>query len=81
MSRTDEQVMTIREAADAIGVSRQTIYRWIRTGKVPRPTLRRCRDGSQVFSAADVGRILEFATGVENAIGSAAATATPEAAR
>jgi len=30
-----EQYMTMREIAEMIGVSKRTVYNWIRTGKIP----------------------------------------------
>lgn len=67
MAAANEQFLTIREAAEAVGVSRQTLYRWIQLGKVPCPKVRRCRDGSQVLGEAEVEEIRRFAAGYEPA--------------
>jgi len=67
MATSKAQFLTVREAAEAVGVSRQTLYRWFQLGKVPCPKVRRRRDGSQVLGMEEVEEIKRFAAGYEPA--------------
>jgi excisionase family DNA binding protein len=56
--------MRTNEAARAIGVSRQTLLRWLQEGKVR--DVKRDRNGWRVFSREDVARLRRWArSGVE----------------
>jgi len=56
---------SVAEAAEAIGVSRQTLYRWIAAGKVPTPSHVRGRDGRQMFTESEFEEVRRVAHGVE----------------
>lgn len=47
-----------REVAEKVGVSKETILRWLRTGKVPEPD--RDRNGWRIFSDEDVKEALRY---------------------
>ena len=47
------------EAAERLGVSRNTLLRWFREGRVP--DVRRDRNGWRFFTPEDIGRIKAFA--------------------
>jgi len=51
------------EVADALGISRQTFWRWRREGKVPPGQA--YRDRQRVFTPAEVRRVREYANRVE----------------
>ena len=50
--------LTTAEAAEAVGIDRITLQRWIRAGKVkaPKPVLRNGR-GVRLWSSADIERL------------------------
>lgn len=52
------------EVAEAVGISRQTLYRWIDEGKVPAPGHRRHRDGRLFYSQAGLEVVRSFANHV-----------------
>ena len=45
--------LTSAEVAEILGVSKDTIYRWLRQGKVPEP-LRDPRNAYRIFTQRDV---------------------------
>ena len=47
-----------RQVADKVGVSKETLLRWLRAGKVPEPD--RDRNGWRIFSDPEVEEILRF---------------------
>ena len=53
------------EASVLIGVSRQTLYRWIEDGRVQAPLYARTRDGRSFYSESEVESLRAFANGVE----------------
>ena len=53
------------ETANAIGVSRQTLYRWIQDHKVPSPRFERKRDGRLFYSESEFQLIEAFTNGIE----------------
>lgn len=50
-----ERVFSIQEAAENVGISKTTLHRWLRRGKVPEP--RRDRNGWRIFTAQEVEAI------------------------
>ncbi len=48
------------EAAEAVGVSRQTLLRWFREKRVG--DVRRDRNGWRLFTEGDIARLKEWAT-------------------
>jgi excisionase family DNA binding protein len=54
--QTREESLTSAEVAEILGVSKDTIYRWLRQGKVPEP-LRDPRNDYRVFTQRDVDRM------------------------
>ena len=55
--------VTAAEVAQEIGVSRQTLWRWRKDGKIPAG--HRFRDGKIVFTEIEVGDIRDHANKVE----------------
>ena len=53
------------EVAKATGVTRQTLYRWIREGKIQSGNYVRVRDGRTFYSETELAAIREFANGLE----------------
>ena len=53
------------ETANAIGVSRQTLYRWIQDRKIPSPRFERKRDGRLFYSESEFKLIEVFTNGIE----------------
>jgi excisionase family DNA binding protein len=53
-----ERRYSTREVAEKVGVSKETILRWLRTGKVPEPD--RDRNGWRIFSDEDVEEVLRY---------------------
>lgn len=53
------------ELAESIRVSRQTIWRWRKTGKIPAG--HRFRDGQLFFTAREAGEVRHFANRIEPA--------------
>ena len=53
---TDQQLMRIREAADALGVSRSTLYRMFAEGRLQRVTL---TPGGPRVRASEVRELIE----------------------
>ena len=53
------------ETANAIGVSRQTLYRWIQDRKVPSPRFERKRDGRFFYSEYEFQLIEAFTYWIE----------------
>jgi site-specific DNA-methyltransferase (cytosine-N4-specific) len=47
-----------RQVADKVGVSKETILRWLRAGKIPEPD--RDRNGWRIFSDKEIKEILRF---------------------
>jgi DNA (cytosine-5)-methyltransferase 1 len=54
-----EERLTIKQAAEQIGVSAITLKRWLLTGRVA--DVRRDRNGWRVFAGADIERISDYA--------------------
>jgi excisionase family DNA binding protein len=52
----EQQFFQIREAAKQLGVSRQTLQRWFREGKVQ--DVARDRRGWRVFTQRDIDRLM-----------------------
>lgn len=50
--------LSTREAAERVGVSRNTLLRWFREGRVA--DVRRDRNGWRFFGPEDIGRIKAF---------------------
>ncbi len=50
-----ERVFSIQEVAENVGVSKTTLHRWLRRGRVPEP--RRDRNGWRIFTAQEVEAI------------------------
>ncbi|QYX55951.1 MerR family transcriptional regulator [Roseovarius sp. SCSIO 43702] len=50
-----EKVFSIGEVAAQVGVSKATLHRWLRDGRVSEP--RRDRNGWRIFSVRDVEEI------------------------
>ena len=46
------------QAAEKVGVSKETILRWLRAGKIPEPD--RDRNGWRIFSESDLKEILRY---------------------
>ena len=59
------QYFTAAQVADAANVSRQTLWRWRKEGKVP--SGQRYRDRQILFTAEDVASVLEYANRLEPA--------------
>ncbi len=57
---------TLHEVEDAVGVSRQTLWRWRQSGKIPAG--RRYRDKQLLFTQAELEEVLEYADRFEPAI-------------
>lgn len=55
----DKKRYTTNEAAQAAGISRDTLLRWLATGKVPEPD--RNRNRWRVFTEAEVKAIIRYA--------------------
>lgn len=52
------KLYTTKQAANAVGVSRQTLQAWIKAGKVKAPKLRLLeRVGARLWSESDVARL------------------------
>jgi len=49
--------------AEAVRVSRQTIWRWRKTGKIPAG--HRFRDGQLFFTTGEAGEVRQFANRIE----------------
>ena len=49
---------TTIQTAEKVGVSKETILRWLRAGKISEPD--RDRNGWRIFSEAEVNEILRF---------------------
>lgn len=57
MAAENNRYTTIR-AAEKVGVSKETILRWLRAGKITEPD--RDRNGWRIFSEAEVTEILRY---------------------
>ncbi len=53
------EYLTLAEVALAVGVTRQTLWRWRRNGKVPAGM--RLRDGRILYGSRDVAAVRTFA--------------------
>lgn len=58
-----EPFYTTKEVMESLGISRQTLWRWRSTGRVPKG--RRFRDGQTIFSEAEWNSIRVYANSVE----------------
>jgi excisionase family DNA binding protein len=47
-----------RQVADKVGVSKETLLRWLRAGKISEPV--RDRNGWRIFSDTEIDEILRF---------------------
>jgi predicted site-specific integrase-resolvase len=65
MSGETDSMMSTQEAAERLGVSRQTLLRWFREGRVA-DTVRRDRNGWREFSSDDIERIRSQAAGAKD---------------
>mgnify|MGYP000533686651 CR=1 FL=1 len=54
---------SVTEIADLVGVSRQTIWRWCKSDKIPPG--HRFRDNRLLFSSSELDEIKRFATQLE----------------
>lgn len=54
-----EETCTAHEAARVVGISKNTLLRWLRKGKVPE--VARDRNGWRIFSPQDIETITAFA--------------------
>ena len=57
MAAENSRYTTI-QTAEKVGVSKETILRWLRAGKITEPD--RDRNGWRIFSEAEVNEILRF---------------------
>lgn len=57
MTKTEQRYST-QQVAEKVGVSKETILRWLRAGKIPEPD--RDRNGWRIFSEDEIHRILRF---------------------
>ena len=57
---------SVREVADRLRVSRQTVYRWVSEGKIPKPRFRSSRRGNRLFTRAELTEIFRFVNSVES---------------
>lgn len=55
---TSDRKYSTRQVADKVGVSKETILRWLRAGKIPEPV--RDRNGWRIFSDPEIEEILRF---------------------
>lgn len=55
--------LAANELLEELAVSRQTLWRWRREGKIPQG--HRYRDGKVVFTAAEADEVRQFANRVE----------------
>ena len=53
-----EQLYSTREVAQRVGVSKETLLRWLRAHKIPEPD--RDRNGWRIFSEAEVNDLLRY---------------------
>lgn len=53
-----QQLYSTREVALKVGVSKETLLRWLRAHKIPEPD--RDRNGWRIFSEAEVNEILRY---------------------
>lgn len=58
----EKKLYSTSDVAERAGVSRDTILRWLKTGKVPEPS--RDRNGWRVFTEAEIKLVLRHATKV-----------------
>ena len=58
----EKQFHTTAEVADRAGISRDTLLRWLKSGKIPEPD--RDRNGHRIFTDEDVEKVLKHATKV-----------------
>jgi excisionase family DNA binding protein len=56
-----EDTLTSSEVAEVLGVSKDTIYRWLRQGKIPEP-MRNPINTYRVFTQRDVDRMSALMT-------------------
>lgn len=56
---------SVAEVAQAVGVTRRTLYRWIEQSKVNGPGYERQRDKRRFFSLAELNEVAEFANRLE----------------
>lgn len=54
---------TVAELSERLGITRQTLWRWRRAGKVPKG--RRFRGGNTLFTEFEMKLVREFANNVE----------------
>ena len=55
----DQEFYSTLEVADAAGISKTTLLRWLRSGDIPEP--KRDRRGWRIFSREEVGKIRAWA--------------------
>jgi excisionase family DNA binding protein len=58
----DKKLYSTTEAAAKAGISRDTLLRWLKDGKVPEPD--RNRNRWRIFSERDVQAVIRYATHV-----------------
>jgi len=54
----DDRRYSTREVADKVGISKETLLRWLRAGKITEPD--RDRNGWRIFSEDEIEEILRF---------------------
>ena len=59
----DTDYVSSKEIVESVGVSRQTLWRWRREGKIPPG--HRFRDGQVLFTTEELQEISDFANRVE----------------
>ncbi len=55
---SDNQYLSTKEVLEKVGISRNTLFLWLKKSKVPE--VARDRNGHRLFTPKDVGRILKY---------------------
>lgn len=59
MTETPTKRLSTKEVADRAGISRKTLLRWVKDGKIPEPD--QDRNGWRAWSDVDAARVIEYA--------------------